>query len=63
MRNKSVSWSKPLKFFSSNCSLKFESMKWESLVIANQHVAVNLLLSFVYTARHISEVGLRKGVQ
>uniref|UniRef100_A0AAV1U6V1 Uncharacterized protein n=1 Tax=Peronospora matthiolae TaxID=2874970 RepID=A0AAV1U6V1_9STRA len=31
-------------------------MKLESLVIAKQHVAVNMLLDFVHTARHIREV-------
>lgn len=35
-------------------------MKWESLVIANQHVAVNMYLDLAQTARHVSEVGLRK---
>ena len=37
---------------SAECSLKFENMKRESLVIANQHVAVNKYLGFVHTARH-----------
>ena len=31
-------------------------MKVESLVIANQHVAVNLYLGLVHTARHMPEV-------
>ena len=35
-------------------------MKQESLVIANQHVAVNMYLDLAQTARHVSEVGLRK---
>ena len=33
-------------------------MKVESLVIAHQHVAVNLYLGLVHTARHVPEVGL-----
>ena len=37
---------------SSDCSLQFENMKLESLVIADQHAAVNLYLGFVLTARH-----------
>jgi hypothetical protein len=40
-------------FPSSDCKLKFVYMKLESLVIANQHVAVNLLFSLVHTARHM----------
>ena len=37
---------------SSDWSLKFDSMKLESLVIADQHAAVNLFLGLVHTARH-----------
>ena len=36
----------------SDCSLQFENMKMESLVIADQHAAVNLYSGFVHTARH-----------
>ena len=32
-------------------------MKLESLVIANHHVAVNMYLGLVHTARHMPEVG------
>jgi len=35
-------------------------MKQESQVIANQHVAVNMYLDLAQTARHVSEVSLRK---
>jgi len=35
---------------SSDCSLQLESMKLESLVIADHHVAVNMYLSPVHTA-------------
>ncbi len=37
-------------------SLKLDSMKSESLVIANQHVAVNTFPGLVHTARHTMEV-------
>ena len=39
-------------------SLKLENMKEESLVIANQHVAVNCVTDLVHTARHATGVGL-----
>ena len=38
-------------------SLQLDSMKSESLVIANQHVAVNTFPGLVHTARHTMEVG------
>ena len=38
---------------SSDCSLQLESMKAESLVIADQHAAVNTFPGLVHTARHI----------
>ena len=37
---------------SPDCSLQLESMKSESLVIADQHVAVNTFPGLVHTARH-----------
>ena len=37
---------------SSDCSLQLDCMKPESLVIANQHVAVNTFPGLVLTARH-----------
>lgn len=42
----------------SDWGLKLALMKVESLVIANQNVAVNLYLGLVHTARHVPEVGL-----
>ena len=42
---------------SSDCTLQLECMKSESLVIANQHVAVNTFPGLVHTARHIMGVG------
>ena len=41
---------------SSDCCLQFDNMKVESLVIANQHVAVNMYLSLVHTACHAPEI-------
>ena len=42
---------------SSDCSLQLDYMKPESLVIANQHVAVNTFPGLVHTARHTMGVG------
>ncbi len=41
----------------SDCSLQLESMKLESLVIADQHAAVNMFPGLVHTARHTMGVG------
>ncbi len=38
-------------------SLQLDSMKSESLVIADQHAAVNTFPGLVHTARHTMEVG------
>ena len=40
---------------SSDWSLQFDSMKEESLVIADQHAAVNTFPGLVHTARHTTE--------
>ena len=51
-------WSQSLKaVLSSDCSLQLDCMKSESLVIANQHVAVNTFPGLVHTARHTMGVG------
>src|SRR5947199_5349290 len=42
---------------SSDCTLQLECMKLESLVIADQHAAVNTFPGLVHTARHITKVG------
>ena len=48
-----VTWSKSQKQrLSSDCSLQLDYMKPESLVIANQNVAVNTFPGLVHTARH-----------
>ena len=42
---------------SSDCSLQLDCMKSESLVIADQHAAVNTFPGFVHTARQTMKVG------
>ena len=42
---------------SSDWSLQLDSMKLESLVIADQNAAVNTFPGLVHTARHITKVG------
>ena len=43
---------------SSDWSLQLDSMKLESLVIADQHAAVNTFPGLVHTARHAMGVGV-----
>ncbi len=51
--SEAVTWSKPHKAnLSSDCRLLLAYMKLESLVIANQNVAVNTFPGLVHTARH-----------
>ena len=47
----------PKSRLSSDCSLQLGCMKLESLVIANQQVAVNTFPGLVHTARHTMGVG------
>ncbi len=50
-------WSKSQKRrLSSDWSLQLDSMKLESLVIADQHAAVNTFPGLVHTARHTTRV-------
>ncbi len=42
---------------SSDRSLQLDSVKVESLVIADQHAAVNTFPGLVHTARHTTKVG------
>ena len=54
---KTVTWSKSQKvILSSDWSLKLDSMKLESLVIADQRAAVNTFPGLVHTARHTTRV-------
>jgi hypothetical protein len=51
-------WSQSQKAVpSSDWSLQLDSMKLESLVIADQHAAVNTFPGLVHTARHTMRVG------
>ncbi len=51
-------WSQSSKTgLSSDWSLQLDSMKEESLVIADQHAAVNTFPGLVHTARQAMEVG------
>ena len=47
----------PKTGLSSDCRLQLACMKSESLVIADQHTAVNMFLSLVHTARQATKVG------
>lgn len=54
-----MNWSKTLKInLSSDYSLQVESMKAESLVIAEKNAAVNIFSIFVHTARHAMGIGM-----
>lgn len=56
-RSKDVNLSKSFKIYlSSDCSLKLENIKSESLVIVNKNVTVNLFSNLVHTARHAMKV-------
>ena len=51
-------WSQSHKIsLSPDWSLQLDSMKLESLVIADQHAAVNTFPGLVHTARHTTGVG------
>ena len=57
-RSEIARWSKSQKaILSSDCSLQLDYMKSESLVIADQHAAVNAFPGLVHTARHTTKVG------
>jgi hypothetical protein len=56
-----MQWGNPAQIsksrLSSDCALQLEHMKSESLVIADQHAAVNTFPGLVHTARHTMGVG------
>ena len=55
---KPARWSQSQKVRRSpDCGLQLDCMKSESLVIADQHVAVNTFPGLVHTARHTMGVG------
>ena len=47
----------PKRCHSSDWGLQLDPMKSESLVIAEQHAAVNTFPGLVHTARHITKAG------
>ena len=54
---KTAKWSQSQKaVLSSDWSMQLDSMKLESLVIADQHAAVNTFPGLVHTARHVTRV-------
>ncbi len=56
--SETVRFSQSLKaILSSDCRLQLACMKPESLVIADQHAAVNTFPGLVHTARHTTRVG------
>ena len=56
-----VTWSKSQKAdLSPDWSLQLDSMKSESLVIADQNAAVNTFPGLVHTARHTMGVGCKR---
>ena len=59
--SKTARWSKSHKTERSpDCSLQLDCMKSESLVIADQHAAVNTFPGLVPTARHTMGVGFTR---
>ena len=50
----------PKSHLSSDCTLQLGCMKLESLVIADQHAAVNTFPGLVHTARHAMGVGFTR---
>ena len=50
----------PKRRLSSDWGLQLDPMKSESLVIANQNVAVNTFPGLVHTARHTMGVGCKR---
>ena len=58
MRSQPARGSKsPKTVLSSDCRLQLACMKLESLVMADQHAAVNTFPGLVHTARQAMEVG------
>ena len=56
--SETVTWSESQKSpLSSDRSLQLDCVKLESLVIADQHAAVNTFPGLVHTARHTMRVG------
>src|SRR5438045_4628936 len=63
-RRKPARWSQSEKtVLSSDCRLQLACMKLESLVMADQHAAVNTFPGLVHTARHITKVDCTRSLQ
>ena len=63
-RCKTARWRQSQKAgLSSDCRLQLACMKLESLVMADQHAAVNTFPGLVHTARHITKVGCTRSLQ
>ena len=63
-RSQAARWSQSQKAgLSSDCRLQLACMKLESLVMADQHAAVNTFPGLVHTARHITKVGCTRSLQ
>ena len=59
--SETVTWSESQKSpLSSDRSLQLDCVKLESLVIADQHAAVNTFPGLVHTARHTMGVGFTR---
>ena len=62
--SKTARLSESLKaYLSSDCRLQLACMKLESLVMADQHAAVNTFPGLVHTARHITKVDCTRSLQ
>ncbi len=62
-RCNTVRWSKSQKHcLSPDWSLQLDSMKLESLVIADQHAAVDTFPGLVHTARHTTKVVITRSM-
>ena len=57
LRMKLFSSESQKNYLSSDCFLKLENMKLESLVIVDQHATVNTFSGLVHTARHTMGIG------
>ncbi len=62
-RSEAERWSQSVKHcLSSDWGLQLDPMKLESLVIADQHAAVNTFPGLVHTARHTTKVVLTRSM-
>ncbi|XBJ09557.1 hypothetical protein VPH35_014611 [Triticum aestivum] len=62
MGSKAIRRSESGKIASSDCSLQLGNMKLKSLVIVDQHAAVNMYPGPVHTARHTLGIGFARSI-